>query len=168
MLLDGRTIPDHEIGDVWQLSGCIISNATEALGMVLPFIEPLGGIDSSDMLQPTDEEWQAWLKRSDDPLMPIGSRQPNGTLLKALVRKSSRQIDESIKWRVYDRDNYTCRYCGARGVPMTVDHYLAQTFGGETSYDNLLTSCRPCNKKKGHKTIEEWKTFCRSHGLKHY
>lgn len=158
MKLGSFTIPTEEIGDLWTLDGVLYGNGHRSLALMLPF-GPGKAPSLPVVVYPTDEEWQELLNQSDDPVTPIG---------KAFVRKATRQIDESIKWRVYERDNYTCRYCGATGVPMTVDHYLAQKFGGQTTYDNLLTSCRPCNKKKGHMTIDEWKKFCSNNGLKSF
>lgn len=167
MLLGNTEIPTEQIGDLYQLEGVIIGDGSKSIAMVLPFISA-DELDPSTLLVefPTDSEWQTWLTQSDDPVTPIGVTEADGKLVKAMVRKSSRQVDESTKWKVYKRDSYTCRYCGKSGVPMTVDHYLAQKFGGLTTYDNLLTSCRPCNKRKGHKTIEEWKQYCQSKGLK--
>lgn len=153
MKLGNTEIPTEEIGDLWQLEGVLYGNGEKTIALLLPF-EPGGREYFYE--SPTDEEWQDFLKQTDDPVTPIA---------KAFVRKATRQIDESIKWRVYKRDDYTCRYCNISGVPMTVDHYLAQKFGGLTTYDNLLTCCRPCNKKKGHKTIEEWKEYCQLKGL---
>jgi hypothetical protein len=157
MKLGTFEIPTEEVGDTWQLSGVIYDNGHSAVGMMLPFVDESVTDLPGRLAFPTDEQWQAFLKQADDPVTPIG---------KAFVRKSTRQIDESIKWRVYKRDNYTCRYCGKDGVPMTVDHYLAQKFGGKTTFDNLLTSCRPCNKRKGHMTVDEWKDYCAKNGLK--
>ena len=31
--------------------------------------------------------------------------------------------------------------------------------------ENGRTSCRPCNKAKGHMTIDEWKAYAEKHGL---
>lgn len=157
MKLGTFEIPTEEVGDLWQISGLLYDNGHEVLSMTLPFAK-LSGLRIR-YLKPTDEQWLEFLKQTDDPVTPIG---------KAFVRKATRQIDESIKWRVYQRDNYTCRYCGATGVPMTVDHYLAQKFGGLTTFDNLLTSCRPCNKRKGHMTIDEWKEYCKKNGLRSF
>lgn len=156
MKLGKLNIPTEDVGDLIQLEGVLYGDGKTTYALLLPFET---GAKKLEVLRPTDEEWQEFLKQTDDPVTPIG---------KAFVRKSTRQIDESIKWRVYERDNYTCRYCGAHGVPMTVDHYLAQKFGGLTTFDNLLTACRPCNKKKGHMTIDEWKNFCKVNGLKSF
>jgi len=47
------------------------------------------------------------------------------------------------------RDNYTCQYCGARHVPMTLDHVVPRTHGGKDSWDNLVCACERCNSRKG-------------------
>jgi hypothetical protein len=57
-------------------------------------------------------------------------------------------ISKSLKWTVLDRDNYTCRYCGARGVPMEIDHVFPESRGGPTVQENLVTACEPCNRAK--------------------
>lgn len=155
MKLGTFQIPTEAVGDLWQLEGVLYGDGKETVALLLPFEHQLPS--SLIITQPTDEQWLEFLKQTDDPVTPVG---------KAFVRKSTRQIDESIKWRVYKRDNYTCRYCGKSGVPMTVDHYLAQKFGGLTTFENLLSACRPCNKRKGHMTIDEWKDYCAKNGLK--
>lgn len=151
MILGNREIPTEEIGDLWTLEGMIYGNGEESLAMMLPFV---GFKNDFSPLVPTDEQWQAFLKQTDDPVTPVG---------KAFVRKATRQVIESVRWRVYKRDGYKCRYCGADDVPMTVDHYHPQKYGGEWTYENLLTACRSCQKRKGHKTVEEWKEYCSKH-----
>ena len=65
------------------------------------------------------------------------------------------------EWRelritVFDRDNYTCTYCGARGVKLECDHIHPVSRGGGHDLDNLTTACFSCNRSKRDKTIEEW------------
>lgn len=153
MLIGNREIPTEEIGDLWQIEGVVYGNGEESIVMELPF----SGMSSDFIvLNPTTEQWQSFLEQTDDPVTLIN---------KAFVRKSTRQIDEAIKWQVYKRDDYTCVYCGNSGIPMTVDHYLAQALGGITTMENLRTSCRKCNKLKANRTIEEWKVLAAQKGL---
>jgi 5-methylcytosine-specific restriction endonuclease McrA len=49
---------------------------------------------------------------------------------------------------VFARDSWTCQYCGSRGN-LTVDHVLPRSKGGTSSWDNIVTSCAPCNRRKG-------------------
>lgn len=58
---------------------------------------------------------------------------------------------------VYMRDGYTCQYCGKKpGVKeLNLDHVLPRSRGGRSSWENLVTSCRPCNLRKGWSTPDE-------------
>jgi hypothetical protein len=65
------------------------------------------------------------------------------------------------EWRilhmtVFERDDFTCQYCGARGVSLQCDHIIPVSRGGGNELDNLTTACRPCNQSKRDKTPEEW------------
>jgi 5-methylcytosine-specific restriction endonuclease McrA len=56
---------------------------------------------------------------------------------------------------LFARDDYTCQYCGKhrhelRGRQfLTRDHVLPVSRGGGNSWDNVVTSCSPCNNRKG-------------------
>jgi 5-methylcytosine-specific restriction endonuclease McrA len=65
----------------------------------------------------------------------------------------------TANWRlrneIFDRDNYTCRYCGVSDYPrdwLVLEHVIPD---GPTDIDNLVTACRPCNKKKGGRSPEQ-------------
>ncbi len=49
---------------------------------------------------------------------------------------------------VFARDDWTCQYCGARSN-LTVDHVIPRSKGGASSWDNIVASCAPCNRRKG-------------------
>jgi 5-methylcytosine-specific restriction endonuclease McrA len=49
---------------------------------------------------------------------------------------------------VFARDNWTCQYCGAR-ANLTVDHVIPRSKGGSSTWDNIVASCAPCNRRKG-------------------
>ncbi len=59
------------------------------------------------------------------------------------------------KNNIFKRDNYTCQYCGARNVPLTIDHVIPKVKGGGDTWNNLVTACHACNNQKGHKTLRE-------------
>lgn len=56
---------------------------------------------------------------------------------------------------LFARDDYTCQYCGRhknqlRGRQfLTRDHVLPVSRGGGNTWDNVVTSCSPCNNRKG-------------------
>ncbi|MDD9932276.1 MAG: HNH endonuclease, partial [Myxococcales bacterium] len=57
---------------------------------------------------------------------------------------------------VYLRDDYTCQYCAAQlpARDLNLDHVTPRAAGGRASWENLVTSCRRCNFKKGSRTPE--------------
>jgi len=59
------------------------------------------------------------------------------------------------KNNIFKRDNYTCQYCGARNVPLTIDHVVPRVKGGGDTWNNLVTACHQCNNRKGHKPLKE-------------
>ena len=60
-------------------------------------------------------------------------------------------ISYQLRFSIYLRDNFRCRYCGrgASEVRLALDHSVPWSKGGESTLDNLVTSCVPCNLAKG-------------------
>jgi len=58
---------------------------------------------------------------------------------------------------VYTRDDFTCQYCGERFSRrhLNYDHVIPRRQGGPTTWDNIVTSCIPCNDKKRDRTPQE-------------
>jgi 5-methylcytosine-specific restriction endonuclease McrA len=50
----------------------------------------------------------------------------------------------------------TCGYCGARSVPLEIEHIRPKSQGGSDRISNLTLACNRCNKRKGNKSIEEF------------
>ena len=50
---------------------------------------------------------------------------------------------------VFARDRWTCQYCGHQRGHLTVDHVIPRSKGGASSWENIVTSCAPCNRRKG-------------------
>lgn len=66
-----------------------------------------------------------------------------------------KRMDEAIRQKVFKRDGYKCRYCGCVSNPLHADHVYPYSKGGETSMNNMVTSCDVCNHKK-HNKIGMW------------
>jgi len=49
---------------------------------------------------------------------------------------------------VFARDGWACQYCGTRSS-LTVDHVIPRSKGGASTWDNIVASCAPCNRRKG-------------------
>lgn len=58
---------------------------------------------------------------------------------------------------VFVRDGHRCQYCGnVYSVSrLTLDHVVPRSLGGLSSWNNLVTCCVECNKKKANKTLEQ-------------
>ncbi len=50
---------------------------------------------------------------------------------------------------VFARDRWTCQYCGNERGNLTVDHVVPRSKGGDSTWDNIVTCCAPCNRRKG-------------------
>ena len=50
---------------------------------------------------------------------------------------------------VFARDHWSCQYCGVERSTLTVDHVIPRSKGGSSSWDNIVTCCVPCNRRKG-------------------
>ena len=50
---------------------------------------------------------------------------------------------------IFARDRWTCQYCGRERGKLTIDHVIPRCKGGSSSWDNIVTSCAPCNRRKG-------------------
>jgi len=59
------------------------------------------------------------------------------------------------KRNVLKRDSFQCQYCGTRTGPMTVDHVLPKTRGGQDTWGNMVCACPKCNNWKGDRTPEQ-------------
>ena len=58
---------------------------------------------------------------------------------------------------IYARDNYGCQYC-AKSFPtqeLTFDHVLPVSQGGRKDWENIVTCCVSCNRRKGGRTPEQ-------------
>ena len=55
------------------------------------------------------------------------------------------------------RDRYTCQYCQKTfsSNELTLDHVIPRSRKGETTWENLVACCHPCNNRKGNRTPEE-------------
>lgn len=150
----GNDIKVTELGNNYQIAGLVFSGKGRSFIVTLPhktddLYEPITQL-------PLDQEGVLGLLRQLDTLeTEIFTSDPSG-ITKQIVRKSQRQIDNIMQWQVFQRDNYSCRYCGRTGIPMSVDHVVLWEEGGPTIVDNLLTACKSCNRDRGNMHYDEW------------
>ena len=56
---------------------------------------------------------------------------------------------------LFARDEWRCVYCGTSGGRLTLDHVIPRSRGGDSVWENVVTSCAPCNLRKGNRLLEE-------------
>ena len=81
---------------------------------------------------------------------------PLHIVLKKYVNIPYREVSTSRK-NIFKRDDYTCQYCEIKldSETATVDHVLPRCRGGKHEWQNVVTCCLKCNRKKGDKTPNE-------------
>ena len=64
--------------------------------------------------------------------------------------KKRKYVSDEIKEAVYERDNGSCKNCGAK-EELQYDHIIPFSKGGNDTIDNLQILCRSCNLTKSNK-----------------
>jgi len=86
-----------------------------------------------------------------------------GKRAKDAARSAERRSMLPLEWEdvrrlVFERDNWTCAYCGTTEADQWhCDHIIPLARGGSNDSDNLATSCRSCNSSKGDRLVSEWR-----------
>ena len=75
---------------------------------------------------------------------------PSVVRLLNMVKRPNSPVRFS-RQNIYARDRYKCQYCGCRfsTEDLTYDHVLPKSRGGKTEWENIVTCCIACNRKKG-------------------
>ena len=64
--------------------------------------------------------------------------------------KKRKYVSDEVKEAVYERDNGSCKNCGAK-EELQYDHIIPFSKGGNDTIDNLQILCRSCNLTKSNK-----------------
>lgn len=91
------------------------------------------------------------------------ARSPSITIYFPCVARLNRKLvgdKKDVKFsraNVYARDKYTCQYCQHKKLPsqLNYDHVIPRSKGGKTNWENIVTSCIPCNLRKGNQTLKQ-------------
>ncbi|MFC1897627.1 HNH endonuclease [Chloroflexota bacterium] len=69
--------------------------------------------------------------------------------------KRPRPKRKLTRLEIFNRDKYTCQYCGKETRQLTLDHVIPRYKGGEHTWENVVSACTPCNRHKAGKTPEQ-------------
>lgn len=76
---------------------------------------------------------------------------PSVVSLKTYVKPA--RFPAFTRFNLFLRDRFTCQYCGDK-MELTFDHVVPRSRGGQTTWENVITACAPCNLRKGGKMPE--------------
>jgi 5-methylcytosine-specific restriction endonuclease McrA len=78
-------------------------------------------------------------------------------LLTYIPLTKKKQIVRFSRANVFLRDNGKCQYCGNQygKNQLTLDHVIPIVQGGQKSWENIVTACKPCNQRKGGRTPQQ-------------
>ena len=141
------------VGHTIQLTGAILSGEGKNYLCFFPGAEEEYPVE---VLELGEGEWGAILDQTDKLWVETYGKDMVGKVQKAILRKSQRQIEASVSWRVFKRDGYRCRYCGRDDVPLTVDHLVLWEEGGPSTEANLVAACKKCNRRRGNTPYAQW------------
>jgi hypothetical protein len=72
------------------------------------------------------------------------------------MAKRRKGMSKRLRFAVFARDSFTCRYCGKQSdqVELVIDHVFPVCQGGTNDEQNLVTACVECNQGKADRTID--------------
>jgi 5-methylcytosine-specific restriction endonuclease McrA len=80
-------------------------------------------------------------------------RVPRVIVLIAFDRLPKRHVRFS-RINLMARDSFQCQYCSKkpRRTELNLDHVVPRSLGGRSTWENVVTSCVDCNRRKGGRT----------------
>jgi 5-methylcytosine-specific restriction endonuclease McrA len=87
-------------------------------------------------------------------LHSVGGEFPVPTVIRLanMVRRPPRVVRRLTRLEIFKRDNYTCQYCGRESRHLTLDHVIPRYRNGQHTWENVVSACVPCNRRKAGRT----------------
>ncbi len=79
---------------------------------------------------------------------------PSVIRLWRLIKRPRRQR-KMTRYEIFNRDHYTCQYCGEQSRHLTLDHVIPRYRGGQHTWENVVSACVACNRHKAGRTPKE-------------
>ncbi len=99
-------------------------------------------LEHSELEEPGDSEAYVQTVR-------LRVRVPKVLLLRSYDKLPVKEV-RFTRDNLFERDHYRCQYCGNHFPEhqLNMDHVIPRASGGRTSWENIVTSCIPCNTRK--------------------
>jgi 5-methylcytosine-specific restriction endonuclease McrA len=79
---------------------------------------------------------------------------PSVIRLAQMVRRPRRRR-KMTRYEIFNRDRYTCQYCGEQSRHLTLDHVVPRYRGGQHTWENVVSACVACNRRKAGRNPKE-------------
>ncbi|NQT84494.1 HNH endonuclease [bacterium] len=107
------------------------------------------------------EDWRDFSRGADGPFKFVHGVNyriavPPIVIL-AFYDKTPHKEVKFTRENIYHRDKNTCQYCG-KSVDrrdLNLDHVIPRDFGGKTTWENIVCSCKECNTRKANRTPQQ-------------
>lgn len=73
----------------------------------------------------------------------------------AYMVKRPRPQPKLSRAEIFNRDHFTCQYCGKQSHQLTLDHVVPRNQGGKHTWENLASACASCNRRKAGRTPDQ-------------
>ena len=100
--------------------------------------------------------WHELSQREPEPEMvhtiSFKIRVPRVIVLMLFDRMPKKEV-KFTRHNIFERDKNTCQYCGKvfDRRDLNLDHVVPRDKGGQTTWENIVCSCIPCNTRKGNR-----------------
>jgi hypothetical protein len=123
---------------------------------LLEWVNANGSVPSGDIDELRDI-MQAYDRLNDNPFASDKLKYAIDIIFSEVTNKPKRAPSSALRKEIIERDGYHCQYCGwaINEGKEHIDHVIPWSRGGETSFNNLVVSCRKCNARKGNKLLSE-------------
>src|SRR5205809_7590744 len=97
------------------------------------------------------------IEELDRPLHSASSTYPWPHVIRLIAYvRVPRAVQRKISRRaLFARDGWRCAYCGTSSSRLTLDHIVPRSRGGDSVWENVVTSCAPVNLRKGNRLPHE-------------
>ncbi|MFC1908718.1 HNH endonuclease [Chloroflexota bacterium] len=79
---------------------------------------------------------------------------PSVIRLEYLIKRP-RRVRKLTRFEIFNRDRFTCQYCGKETRQLTFDHVIPRYRGGQHTWGNVVSACVACNRRKAGRTPQE-------------